>query len=52
MKRKKHQREQIMLREADTILAASQTIVQVVQALEIGEQTFPSLTEPVRQREG
>ena len=42
MKGKKHQPEQIIrkLREADTMLAAGQTIGQVVQALEISEQTF------------
>jgi transposase-like protein len=42
MKGKKHRPEQIIrkLREADTMLAAGQTIGQVVQALEISEQTF------------
>jgi len=39
---KRHNPEQIIrkLREADTILAAGQTIGQVVQALEVSEQTF------------
>jgi putative transposase len=39
---KRHSAEQIIrkLREADTMLAAGQTIGQVVQALEISEQTF------------
>ena len=39
---KRHTPEQIIrkLREADTMLAAGQTIGQVVQALEISEQTF------------
>ena len=39
---KRHTPEQIIrkLREADTMLAADKTIGQVVQALEISEQTF------------
>jgi len=39
---KRHSPEQIIrkLREADTMLAAGQTIGQVVQSLEISEQTF------------
>jgi len=39
---KRHTAEQIIrkLREADTMLAADKTIGQVVQALEISEQTF------------
>jgi len=39
---KRHSAEQIIrkLREADTMLAAGQTIGQVVQVLEISEQTF------------
>jgi len=39
---KLHSAEQIIrkLREADTMLAAGQTIGQVVQVLEISEQTF------------
>ena len=39
---KRHSPEQIIrkLREADTMLAAEKTIGQVVQALEISEQTF------------
>lgn len=39
---KRHTSEQIIrkLREADTMLAAEKTIGQVVQALEISEQTF------------
>ena len=39
---KRHSAEQIIrkLREADTMLASGQTIGQVVQALEISEQTF------------
>jgi len=39
---KRHMPEQIIrkLREADTMLAAGKTIGQVVQALEISEQTF------------
>jgi len=39
---KRHTPEQIIrkLREADTMLAAEKTIGQVVQALEISEQTF------------
>jgi len=39
---KRHTAEQIIrkLREADTMLAAEKTIGQVVQALEISEQTF------------
>jgi transposase-like protein len=39
---KRHMPEQIIrkLREADTMLAAEKTIGQVVQALEISEQTF------------
>lgn len=39
---KRHSAEQIIrkLREADTMLAAGQTIGQVVQTLEISEQTF------------
>ena len=39
---KRHSPEQIIrkLREADTMLAADKTIGQVVQALEISEQTF------------
>jgi putative transposase len=42
MKGKKHTPEQIIkkLREADTMLAAGKTIGQVVQALEVSEQTF------------
>lgn len=41
-RRKRHTPEQIIrkLREADTMLAAGQTTGQVVQALEISEQTF------------
>ena len=40
--RKRHTAEQIIrkLREADGMLAAGQTIGQVVQALEVSEQTF------------
>jgi transposase-like protein len=40
--RKRHSPEQIIkkLREADTMLAAGKTIGQVVQTLEISEQTF------------
>jgi transposase-like protein len=40
--RKRHTPEQIIrkLREADGMLAAGQTIGQVVQALEVSEQTF------------
>jgi len=39
---KRHSPEQIIrkLREADTMLAGGQTIGQVVQALQISEQTF------------
>ncbi len=39
---KRHTPEQIIrkLREADTMLSADKTIGQVVQALEISEQTF------------
>jgi transposase-like protein len=39
---KRHSAEQVIrkLREADAMLAAGQTIGQVVQALEISEQTF------------
>jgi len=39
---KRHSPEQIIrkLREADTMLAAGKTIGQMVQALEISEQTF------------
>jgi len=39
---KRHSPEQIIrkLREADTMLAAGRTIGQVVQSLEISEQTF------------
>jgi len=39
---KRHSPEQIIrkLREADTMLAAEKTIGQVVQALEVSEQTF------------
>lgn len=42
MKRKRHSPEQIItkLREADAMLAAGATIGQVVQRLEISEQTF------------
>jgi transposase-like protein len=42
MKGKKHQPEQIIrkLREADAMLSTGKTIGQVVQALEISEQTF------------
>lgn len=42
MKGKKHSPEQIIkkLREADAMLAASKTIGQVYQALEVSEQTF------------
>jgi putative transposase len=42
MKRKRHSPEQIItkLREADAMLAAGSTIAQVVQRLEISEQTF------------
>jgi putative transposase len=42
MNRKRHGAEQIIkkLREADTLLAAGKTIGQVVQSLEISEQTF------------
>ena len=42
MKGKKHNPEQIIkkLREADTMLATGKTIGQVVQSLEISEQTF------------
>lgn len=42
MKGKKHNPEQIIkkLREADTMLASGKTIGQVVQALEISEQTL------------
>jgi transposase-like protein len=40
--KKRHTAEQIIrkLREADTMLAAEKTIGQVVQALEVSEQTF------------
>mgnify|MGYP000309488655 CR=1 FL=1 len=39
---KRHTAEQIIkkLREADTMLAAGKTIVQVVQVMEVSEQTF------------
>src|SRR5688572_17468290 len=42
MKGKKHKAEQIIqkLREADAMLAAGKTLGQVVQALEISEQTL------------
>jgi len=42
MKGKRHKPEQIIkkLREADTLMAAGRTIGQVVQALEVSEQTF------------
>jgi putative transposase len=42
MKRKRHGPEQIIkkLREADAMMAADKTIGQVVQSLEISEQTF------------
>ena len=42
MKGKKHGPEQIIkkLREADAMLATGKTIGQVVQSLEISEQTF------------
>jgi putative transposase len=42
MKGKKHNLEQIIkkLREADTMIATGKTIGQVVQSLEISEQTF------------
>ena len=42
MKRKRHSPEQIItkLREADAMLATGATIAQVVQRLEISEQTF------------
>ena len=42
MKRKRHSPEQIItkLREADAMLATDSTIAQVVQRLEISEQTF------------
>ena len=42
MKGKKHKPEQIIkkLREADVMLAAGKTIGQVVQVLEVSEQTF------------
>ena len=42
MKGKKHGPEQIIkkLREADAMLASGKTIGQVVQSLEISEQTF------------
>jgi putative transposase len=42
MKRKRHSPEQIIskLREADAMLAGGATIAQVVQRLEISEQTF------------
>jgi len=42
MKRKKHTAEQIIkkLREADVMLASGKTIGQVVQSLEISEQTY------------
>lgn len=42
MKGKKHKPEQIIqkLREADAMLSAGKSIGQVVQALEISEQTF------------
>ena len=41
-RKKRHTPEQIIrkLREADTMLAANKTIAQVVQALEISEQTL------------
>jgi putative transposase len=41
-KGKRHTAEQIVkkLREADTMLAAGKTIGQVVQVLEVSEQTF------------
>lgn len=42
MKGKKHRPEQIIqkLREADAMIATGKTLGQVVQALEISEQTF------------
>ena len=42
MKGKKHRLEQIIkkLREADAMIATGKTIGQVVQSLEISEQTF------------
>ncbi len=42
MGRNRHTPEQIIrkLREADTMLAAEKTIGQVVQVLEVSEQTF------------
>lgn len=40
--RKRHSPEQIIkkLREADTMLAAGKSVGQVIQALEVSEQTF------------
>ncbi len=54
MKGKKHKPEQIIrkLREAEAMLSADKTIGQVCQALEISEQTYPPLAEPVRRHEG
>ncbi len=41
-KRKRHSAEQIVkkLRDADTMLGAGKTVAEVVQTLEISEQTF------------
>ena len=41
-KRKRHSAEQIIrkLREAETMLAAGQTVGQVCQSLEVSEQTY------------
>ena len=54
MKRKRYTPEQIIrkLREADGLLAEGKTIAEILQRLEICEQTFHRLAESVRWNEG
>jgi hypothetical protein len=54
MKRLRHTPEQVIrkLPEADRLLAEGKTTVEVARVLEISENTYPPLAQPVRRDEG
>ena len=54
MQHRRHTPEQIVrkLREADKLLAEGADIATVARHLEVSEQTYPPLAEPVRRHEG
>ena len=54
VKRRRHTPEQIVrkLREAERLLGEGQTIAEAAKQVEISEQTYPPLAQPVRRDEG